>query len=99
MAHGTDDSLASMSLTEAADELAAAKTREEAYADLLAIATGIRAGWLSDLTVPELVQKWEAMSELIDFVDHGTAPASWLAYKKHRSRAASEPRAEEGTHE
>ena len=78
-------------------QLEAVKAREEAYADLLTIATGVRAGWLSDLTVPELVQKWEAMSELIDFVDHGTTPASWLAYKKHRARAASEPPGEEGT--
>ncbi len=64
--------------------LAASK---EALADLLAIAQGVREGWLSERTCAELAQAWKAMADLIDYVDHGTSPASWIAYKRHRERA------------
>jgi hypothetical protein len=64
----------------------------EAMADLLAIAEDVRKGWLSDASCAELVKAWKGMADLIDYVDHGRTPASWLAYKAHRGRMAQEAR-------
>jgi len=49
----------------------------------------IRNDWLSSQSSMALERAWPAMRELIDFVDHGATPRTWLAWKVHCERGAA----------